>query len=181
MFSKTRTLLRASLLLAIAATSSIAVPARANPGFPMLLQQNVPMPCLPPCTICHQTNAGGYGTIRPGSIGASWKDMFGLDGGQLNSLVPALMAARSSNYDSDMDGIPDVTELAMGENPSDATNAMPLCNASGGSTTATPKYGCAHVAPRGKVDDVAAVASAIVALLGVAALRRRGARGDVKC
>jgi hypothetical protein len=173
MISTTRIMLRASLLSAILAACAIALPARANPGFPLLLQQNVPMPCLPPCTICHQTNVGGYGTIRPGSIGSSWKGMFGLDGGQASSLVPALMAAKGANNDSDGDGIPDVTELAMGENPSDPTNAMPLCTATGGSTTATPTYGCVHVAPRGHVDNVAAVASAMVALLGVSALRRR--------
>jgi hypothetical protein len=171
MLSMTGRAIRASLLCVIGAACVLVAPsAHANPKFPELLQQNVPMPCAPACTICHQTNEGGYGTVKPKTIGASWV-MYGLDGGSPSSLVPALMAAKSEMNDADGDGIPDVTELAMGENPSDPTNAAPLC---GADAPKSVQYGCAsRIAPQGHVDNVAAAASALVALLGVSALRRR--------
>lgn len=178
MLSTTRTILRASLLSAVVGVCSVAAPARANPAFPMLMQQQLMLPCAPDCTICHLTDAGGLGTLRDKSIGKSWKENFGLDGNAVSSLAPAIMAAEGPPpNDADGDGIPDITELTMNENPSDPMNLAPLCPM-GGMTT-TPKnitYGCVHVAPRGSIDSTAATASAIVVLLGIAALRRRGPR-----
>lgn len=183
MLSTTRTILRASLLSAVVGVCSLAASAQANPLFPMLLQQQLMLLCAPPCTICHLTDAGGINTLRDKSIGKSWKSNFGLDGLSTSSLAPAIMAAEGPPpNDADGDGIPDITELKMNENPSDPTNAAPLCPmgmAGGGMPTTTPStitYGCVHVAPRGSVDGTAATASAIVVLLGIAALRRRSPR-----
>jgi hypothetical protein len=147
--------------------------AQANPAFPMELQQAVPMPCVPACTLCHATTAGGPGNERPSGIIKTWTDatvVMGapLDGYNASSLGPVVMEIKALNppLDSDKDGIPDITELMMGEDPSDPKNATAVC-------AAGPTYGCVHVAPNGKVDNVAAAASAIVGLLGIAAVRRR--------
>jgi hypothetical protein len=177
MLSTTRTILRASLLSAIVAVCSDTAPARANPLFPGIMQQQLMLACAPPCTICHLTNAGGIGTLRDKSIGKEWKEMFGLDGLVVSSLAPAIMDAEQAMTDADGDGIPDITELKMDENPSDPTPGAALCPPAGTAPPPTgPTYGCVHVAPRGQVDNIAAAASALVVLLGVAALRRQRPR-----
>ena len=175
MLSKMRRALRTTLSSAVAVGAfCVASGAHANPAFPTLLQQLVPMPCLPDCTLCHNTTAGGPGNIRPHSMGTTWP-MYGLDGNKFDSLGPALMQAKAAMQDTDMDGIPDVDELSMGLDPDNAALGARACEIG----AAAPKpvvYGCARVAPQGQVDNVAAAASALVALVGVAALRRRTAR-----
>jgi hypothetical protein len=178
MLSTTRTILRASLLSAVVGVCSLGASAQANPLFPTMLQQQLMLQCAPDCIICHLTDAGGINTLRDKSIGKSWKSNFGLDGNAVSSLAPAIMGAQQSMNDADGDGMPDITELQMNENPSDPTNAAALCPMGGTTTPTSPTYGCVHVAPRGHVDDVAAAAGAIVALLGIAALRRRSPRGQ---
>ncbi|HEX3597950.1 MAG TPA: hypothetical protein VHU80_22730 [Polyangiaceae bacterium] len=169
-------ILRASLFCAIGVATSLAAhTAHANPAFPELLQQNLGLTCAPACTICHLTNEGGLGTVKPNTIGSEWEGMFGLDGLSPSSLVPALNDAKlaGADADADQDGMPDYVELMMNENPSDPTNAAPLCG------PGSPKqltYGCAHVAPSGHVDNVGAAASALVAMFGLSALRRRSRR-----
>ncbi len=176
MLSSTRRALRASLFCAIAATCALAAPSvHADPRFPPELRMALPnLTCDPPCTICHLTLAGGLGTLRSGGIGAEWLSMgFGLDIGNPASVITALNNAKSANSDADGDGMSDYLELSMGENPSDPKNLAPLCPAN---ATKPLVYGCARVSPQGHVDDVAAAASALVVLLGIAALRRRPAR-----
>jgi hypothetical protein len=145
--------------------------ARANRDFPMLLQQNVPMPCLPPCTLCHQTLAGGPGNIRPMSMGTTWP-MYGLDGSQASSLVPTLNNVRAAMppQDTDHDTVSDVDELAMGRDPDVADPNAFVCGAATG-----PEYGCVRVARQGPIDNVGALAGAFVALIGLSAVRRRTA------
>jgi hypothetical protein len=163
--------------LVVVAAVFTAAGARANPAFPTLLQQNVPMPCLPPCTICHLTNAGGPGMIRPMSMGTTWP-MYGLDGTQPASLVPALTNARGAMQDTDHDTVPDDVELNAGADPNNPAMGAMICGASGG--TGTPpagpsNYGCFRVARQGSVDGAGAVAAALVALTGLSAVRRRTA------
>jgi hypothetical protein len=174
MLSTMRRVVRISLGCSIAFSGVLAATvATANPAFPDALKQAVPMQCVPACTLCHNTIMGGPGNERPSGIIKTWTDpsvVMGapLDGYNANSLAPVVMEIKALNppLDSDKDGIPDIMELQMGEDPSDPTNTTPVC-ATG------PTYGCAHVAPRGEVDDVAAAASAFVALIGVSAVRRR--------
>jgi hypothetical protein len=174
--------------------------AEANPADPALLAQDVPMPCVPPCTLCHATLAGGPGNVLTYGIETTWTNpeiTMGsvLDDSQV-TLVPTLDAIRKLNppLDSDKDGIPDLTELMMGENPNLAGSAW-LCDEAGGhglpnktvgadasdsgiasdtrSAANTSVRGCARVAPKGDVDNAAAISSAVVLLMGSRALRRR--------
>ena len=152
--------------------------ARANPLFPGMLKQNVPMPCLQGmgCTLCHNTDAGGPGNIKPHSMGQSWI-IYGLDGTKPDSLVPALNNAKEAMQDTDGDGVPDVIELSLGDDPNTAgTPAAPgpqWCSAGQGGGSSGPMYGCFRVAPPAPVDNVGVVAGAVVALVGLSALRRR--------
>jgi hypothetical protein len=178
-----RRVVRVSLGCSVAFCGVLAASAaQANPAFPMELQAAVPMPCQPACTLCHNTIQGGPGNLRPSGIVKTWTDptvVMGapLDGNNMNSLGPVVMEIKALNppLDTDKDGVPDIMELQMGEDPNQA-DGLALCAVGGGSTTAGPVYGCARVAPNGKVDDLGAVASAFVALLGVSAVRRRASR-----
>ena len=182
MFSTMRRVVRISLGCSIAFSVVFGTAAAsANPAFPMYLQQDVPMPCQPACTLCHNTTMGGPGNLRPSGIVKTWTDptmVMGapLDGNNANSLAPVVteLKALATPLDTDKDGVPDITELMMGEDPNQA-DGPPLCG-TGSSNNSPVIYGCVHVAPRGQVDDVAAAASAVVALLGVSAVRRRAAK-----
>src|ERR1700742_2324217 len=79
--------LSASLAAACALTAPLA---QANPSFPSELQAAAMMPCLPHCTLCHNTDLGGPGNIRPNSMGQTWV-MYGLDGAVAGSLNAALL------------------------------------------------------------------------------------------
>lgn len=173
MLSAIRRALRVTLPCVIsAATLFIVEPAEANPEYPMLLSQNVPMPCVPQCTLCHATLIGGPGNELSYGIVTTWKNpeitMGSVIDGSAETLVPTLMAIRALNppLDSDKDGIPDLTELMNGDNP-DIAGTASLCGNAG------PVYGCARVEPKGHVDNAAAVSSAVVLLMGIGVLRRR--------
>lgn len=164
-----------SLLLGATCLFSAAV-VRANPLFPDMLKQNVPMPCLNGmgCTLCHNTDLGGPGNIKLHSMGTTWvQPQIGLVGADANSLVPALNNAKAMMLDTDGDTIPDVVELMNGEDPNNPTTGALWCGAGIGSG---PVYGCgARVARPGPIDNVGAAAAAFVALMGLSAMRRRAA------
>jgi len=163
-------------VVAVAVCSLLPAGARANPLFPGWLQTDVPMPCVPHCTICHLTDAGGVGTITPGSMGAAWQQMFQLDGNLQSAdalhanLTSALNAARASMQDSDHDMVPDDVELNQGRDPNKADPNAMIC---GAGVPTGPEYGCVRVARQGPIDSVGAAAGALVALIGLAAIRRR--------
>jgi hypothetical protein len=180
MFPVTRWIVRTSVLSSILAGSMLAsIDAKANRLFPGLLKDNVPMPCAPLCTLCHKTTGGGPGNLRSDGIVTTWtqqeivmsSDV--LDGNNANSLVPVLKAIEKLQppLDTDKDGVPDLQELMMGDDP-DTPGQASLC----ANITAGPTFGCARVAPEGQIDNVAGLASGLVALMGIAALRRRAHR-----
>ncbi len=97
---------------------------------------------FPACTICHETNAGGFGTITK-AHGISLQDA-GLVAADLTSLDDALDALEADGTDSDGGGVGDVDELRAGTDPnigddddSDPTGTGPVqfgfgCNAGAG-------------------------------------------------
>jgi hypothetical protein len=152
--------------------------ARADHLFPPLLAKKLQMPCVPTCIVCHPSpNEGGWGQFREVITNGQKSSGFGkrlrsdcqLDPLQAtSSLGPAIdcLARMSPASDLDFDGVPDLEELANGQDPNAAGDA-PLC---GGDQ---PEYGCApaRVARRGSVDDVGAALAAVVAVVGLAVFR----------
>lgn len=116
-----------TLLLLVAA-------ALASPGYPAAIASDQGMPCVPQCTLCHATTAGGGPVVT--DVGQALVDR-GLTGGSNTDLLQtALTALETDGVDSDGDGIPDVDELTNGDDPNGG-NAF--C---GDTAPATPTYGC---------------------------------------
>jgi hypothetical protein len=167
--------MRLGLFAAAAAFGALMAPeALANPVFPAAVQQLAGMTCTPQCTLCHNTNLGGPGNINTSTIGSTWV-MFGLAGSEPTSINGAFAMAQAAMFDTDGDGTPDTVELQMGRDPDKADPNALICTATGGSAVSAPEYGCGggRIARRGPIDNVAAFASAMVGLIGLAALRRR--------
>jgi hypothetical protein len=145
---------------------SVTSVAWGSPTFPKAVHDAVPMPCVPECTICHQTNAGGIGTLRPGGFGQNLVS-FGLQFGQPNSVAPAIEAARPV-LDGDADTRLDVAELAEGGDPNSADASASTCDVG-------PKYGCGagRIARGDSLDGVATLFAGSALALGAALLHRR--------
>lgn len=136
-----------SLLLVSAAHASLV--------YPNELSAELGMPCVPVCTVCHNTPAGNVGTVTM-PFGVAMMDR-GLTGGaQVERLADALAAMEADAVDSDDDGTVDVEELVAGEDPN---GGEPLCD------VVTPVYGCFNHTP--------GVASGLGVLLAVLGLSRR--------
>ena len=85
---------------------------------------------LPACTLCHETESGGFGTVTT-PFGKSMMAR-GLVAQNLASLDTALDALAAEHTDSDGDGVPDIGELQAGSDP----------NVAGGGSVTPPSYGC---------------------------------------
>ncbi|HEX4338662.1 MAG TPA: hypothetical protein VH062_22305 [Polyangiaceae bacterium] len=149
------------------ATLLAGTEAYANPAFPALLEELAHMPCKPQCTVCHGSDAGGYGNFKHPSLVDNWI-MYGLSGDEHSLTATVLEDAVSDSSDVDHDGILDVTELAAGEDPTDPTPGKMLVCA-----PETIEYGCVRVAKQGPVDNVATASTAVVSVLALMSLRRR--------
>lgn len=133
--------------------------AAASPDFPGLLQENLDMPCVPQCTLCHRDANGGRGTaIRPFAVTMIEE---GLIGSEKETLRPALDGVEEGGYDSDGDGTGDLDELRDGANPNQEGDGL-LC----------AQYGCgARMAPdRGSFGTAALI---VALILGLGLLRFR--------
>jgi hypothetical protein len=134
--------------LFFAAWSAWSGSAFASPSFPGELQDQLDMPCVPQCTLCHRDSNGGVGTAtRP--FGAAVQSA-GLELKRPDLIATVLAALERGRFDSDEDGILDVDELRQGDNPNQSGQGF-LC----------ATYGCtARVAP-------AAADSALVPSIGI--------------
>jgi hypothetical protein len=162
--------------------------ASATPTFPGAIQTDLGLSYTPPCTVCHQTDSGGQGTVVQ-AFGKAMK-MHGLVDADTSSVQTALTAMDSAKVDSDCDGVPDVEQLKEGRDPntgeyidgSGKPKPAPVSDAGcgsssgGGSTDTGPSFGCgAQVAP-GSVEGMPWQAAAALAVaLGLTLTRRRRA------
>lgn len=125
----------------------------ASESYPGVMQEELDMPCAPPCTVCHQSNQGGVGTIKPDSFGAAVLDrglrfrddacipevLAAVESGAMGNACEGMLDTSSGTaVDSDQDGTSDVQELREGTDPNGSANAS-LCALT---------YGCgARIAP----------------------------------
>lgn len=110
--------------------------AWASSSYPGDIESELGMGCVPQCTLCHETNGGGSGTVIQ-EFGMAMMDR-GLTGGSnASALTSALAAMTSDGVDSDADGTIDTDELSAGQNPNGGAD---YC--AGGVEPLTPKYGC---------------------------------------
>jgi hypothetical protein len=170
---------RAGSLAVVAAVILYSSAAAANRKFPGILAERLHMPCAPTCLVCHDSENGGLNTLRTITVNGQQLPGFGkhiksacpVDGLNENSLLDdsvwACVVDVSQMSDLDGDGVPDLQELTIGQDPNDPAD-HPLC-------TDQPAYGCApdRVARGGPIDDVGGVAAAAVALAGLSVFRRR--------
>ena len=95
--------------------AAVVVVLAASPGFPLELKNTLGAPVVPQCTICHQTNVGGVGTVvKP--FGVAMQE-HGLVLEDVPSLHSALDGMRTDAVDSDGDGTIDVDEVKAGDDP----------------------------------------------------------------
>lgn len=132
--------------------------AFASSTYPSALADASGMPCTPTCTVCHETNSGGSGTVVQ-AFGMAMMDR-GLTGGsQVDLVTSAFDTLSADGVDSDGDGVTDADELAAGDNPNDDTT---FC---GGDAPLTPTYGCFNSA-QSPVTGLAVLGAAAVVALG---------------
>jgi hypothetical protein len=117
--------------------SLLVVSAWASPNYPTELEALAEMPCAPTCTVCHETNSGGTGTVTA-AFGVALMER-GLTGlGAVDALTSAFDTLVTDAVDSDGDGTFDADELAAGEDPN--PDGVAFCD------TLTPTYGCFNAA-----------------------------------
>ena len=136
--------------------------ALAQPDFPDSLQKATGAPCVPQCSVCHDSVNGGGPIDQP--FGKSLGDYGGYQG--RDAIKAGVEGMKQDNVDSDGDGVGDVDELERGTDPNYAGDAR-LC---------LPDAGCgAHVAPQ-PPDDGIDIALAIAVILGMGLSRQRRER-----
>ena len=159
-------------LLGAMSSLGFARTARASSDYPPALQAALDKAypatkhCVPLCTACHNTTAGGPGNIN---VFGAQLEHFGLLPGNaalVDVAVQALVAA-TPPPDSDGDGTSDVDELNAGDSPSIAGPAGI------GQFCPDIAYGCgAHIAAAPPKDRLSLIPAALVSL-GLIAMRRR--------
>jgi hypothetical protein len=131
--------LAASLLLVLPRSAS------ASQSFPDTLKDEWQLPLAPPCTLCHQTSLGGFGTATKAFARALIRN--GATAADTNALRRALRSLQTANSDVDHDGASDFDELQTGTDP----DQPDVLQADGGVASAAvddgpiPRTGCSIV------------------------------------
>lgn len=98
--------------------------AAASQEYPGLIQEELDMPCVPQCTLCHRDANGGRGTVVT-PFGLTMMDE-GLRDNAPGRVPTALEGVLQGEYDSDGDGRGDIEELREGSSPNQAGDGL-LC------------------------------------------------------
>lgn len=135
--------------------------AAASPGYPAEVEAYLGAPCTPQCTICHQDNGGGDGTVvQP--FGEAMMAA-GLTGGSnYDALHTALDQLAADGTDSSGSGTSDIDALTAGLDPNTGNS---FCGID------PPTYGCATTG------GARALWPTIAGLLGAVGAVWRGRRG----
>jgi hypothetical protein len=158
----------ASLCTARSAHASITYP----PALAEAIAAQYPtakVKCVPQCTACHLTTAGGPGSMNKFGLTL---EKYGLLSANHDLVAPALMAlgAVMPPVDTDGDGVSDIDEIIAGDSPS-------LAAPDGvGQFCPDIKYGCgAHIAAAPPVDRLGLFSAGLV-VLSFAVVRRQRRR-----
>ncbi|HEX4474715.1 MAG TPA: thrombospondin type 3 repeat-containing protein [Polyangiaceae bacterium] len=152
-----------------AALSFVATGAFATDDFPPVIQNKLSLPKAPDCTLCHNNEQGGLGTVTT-PVG-SWFYGNGLRAYNESTLTFLISKSEMTGQDSDGDGVSDVTELRQGTDP----NVPNLADGGLGQaeTPLTLQTGCAI---GGRAAPKAGTLFAFVAISWSARKRRRARR-----
>jgi len=122
--------------ITVTALVLLAAPsASARPTFPKVLADSLNMPCAPPCTICHATNDGGFGTVvQPFGMLVHHLLPDHTDDGLRRVLGPLEGAGLDSNHD----GLGDVASLRQGIDPNSDAELCALDHGCGANVEPAP-------------------------------------------
>ena len=180
---KTRISILAAALLSGLAVVGSAGTAQASPAYPPFLQAALEKQlgvtlCIPQCSACHLTNAGGPGMLnvfganleKPKTMGGGGLLPGGTEAG-VEDAITAYFTASPTN-DSDNDGTDDADEIKKGDSPAIAAPR------GAGEFCPDIKYGCAggRIASAPARDDKPAFFAAALVVVGLSAAMRRRRR-----
>ncbi len=124
------------------------------------------MECVPSCLLCHTSPAGGSGTAsQPFAEALLAEGLLISDAASTGASLDAVLAAGTA-YDGNADGVNDVAELTVGENPN--PDGIDFCPVEG---EAPPQI------ERGCFSGGEAAAGAVGVLVTALSLRRRRGGG----
>jgi hypothetical protein len=123
-----------ALATSLALVCAPTVDAHATPNFPPAIQSYVGAASPPDCLVCHNTEAGGIGTVT--TTFGLYMISRGLVAYDVSSLQTALSADKAERHASNGNGTDDIDALAKDLDPNVGT--------SGGasSQSSPPTYGC---------------------------------------